>query len=311
MSSAGAGSESGREVSRPTLSRWTVLVVAVVVLAVSVGVLAALWSWVNSLAFTDMDKKVSALLDTVKVAASLAVGGGGLFALYLAARRQRTQELELAQRERVHAHTELVAERNHQHAERVADDVRRDAEARRLTELYSKSVEQLGSDKAPVRLGGLYALERLAQENEGQCQVIVNVLCAYLRMTYNLPDADASGAVEHEPRRQELEVRLTAQRLLTAHLRADSSVFWPGMAIDLTGATLVDFVMVKGAFWWASFKGARFVGMTVFGTYGSRNTRRSTTLFSTAPRTSSRRPLTARPASGRRSSTLVSTSAAT
>lgn len=33
------------------------------------------------------------------------------------------------------------------------------ARERRITELYTKAVEQLGSDKAPVRLGGLYALE--------------------------------------------------------------------------------------------------------------------------------------------------------
>ncbi len=40
-----------------------------------------------------------------------------------------------------------------------------DATERRITELYTKPVEQLGNDKAPVRLGGLYALERLAQDN--------------------------------------------------------------------------------------------------------------------------------------------------
>ncbi|MER5621232.1 hypothetical protein ABT061_09335 [Streptosporangium sp. NPDC002544] len=30
------------------------------------------------------------------------------------------------------------------------------------TDRFSKAVEQLGSDQAPVRLGGLYALEQLA-----------------------------------------------------------------------------------------------------------------------------------------------------
>ncbi|HWO58966.1 MAG TPA: hypothetical protein VNO31_02835 [Umezawaea sp.] len=122
----------------------------------------------------------------LKLTASIAVGGGGLFALYLAARRQRTQELELAQREKAQAHTELVAETtrlhaekiqehaaqvaetNRAHAEQVAKDSRMDAAAWRVTELFAKSVEQLGSDKAAVRLGGLYALERLAQDNEDQ-----------------------------------------------------------------------------------------------------------------------------------------------
>jgi hypothetical protein len=50
-----------------------------------------------------------------------------------------------------------------------------------------KSALVAGSDKAPVRLAGLYALERLAQNNEYQRQTIVNVVCAYLRMPYQPP----------------------------------------------------------------------------------------------------------------------------
>lgn len=256
-----AESRSGGVTSRSPLPRWTVPVVAIAVLSVSATALAVLWMWIDGLPFADADKKAAALLDTVKVAASFAVGGGGLFALYLAARRQRTQELELAQRERVQEHAELVADRNHQHAERVADDARHDAAARRVTEQYGKSVEQLGSDKAHVRLGGLYALERLAQGNEDQRQVTMNVLCAYLRMPCKLPDANSA---EHDAQVQELEVRHAAQRVITSHLNVDSTEFWPRMNINLTGATLVDFVMIKGVFRWASFKSATFVGMTLF-----------------------------------------------
>jgi hypothetical protein len=39
-----------------------------------------------------------------------------------------------------------------------------DAGERRITDLYTKAADQLGSDIAPVRLAGLYALERLAQD---------------------------------------------------------------------------------------------------------------------------------------------------
>jgi hypothetical protein len=58
-----------------------------------------------------------------------------------------------------------------------------------VTELYTKAADQLGSDKAPVRLAGLYALERLAQDNPSQRQTIVNVICAYLQMPYTTPEA--------------------------------------------------------------------------------------------------------------------------
>jgi hypothetical protein len=58
----------------------------------------------------------------------------------------------------------LLAFRRQHHSEVATVLGDHDAEERRITELYTKAVEQLGSDKAAVRLGGLYALERLAQD---------------------------------------------------------------------------------------------------------------------------------------------------
>ncbi|WP_031171361.1 hypothetical protein [Streptosporangium roseum] len=54
--------------------------------------------------------------------------------------------------------------------------------------MYTKAAEQLGHAGAAVRLAGLYALERLAQDNPGHRQTIVNVICAYLRMLYTPPE---------------------------------------------------------------------------------------------------------------------------
>ncbi len=230
--------------------------VALVVLVAAGVVLVVLWRWIDSLALANpVDKdRATAQLDAVKVAASIAVGGGGLFALYLGARRQRTQELELDQRER------------------VQDDIRHDSDARRVTELYAKASEQLGSDKAPVRLAGLYAMERLAQDNPGQRQTVVNVLCAYLRMPYALPGeppADDDARARHETQVQEREVRLTAQRILSGHLRpvnddgTPAGTFWPDIDLDLTGATLVDFGLDRCRMRHATFESATFSGKLV------------------------------------------------
>jgi hypothetical protein len=76
--------------ARPPLPRWTVPAVALLVLVVDVVVTVAMWRWVDAALF-DPDKRAAAHLDVLKLSASIAVGGGGLFALYLAARRQRTQ----------------------------------------------------------------------------------------------------------------------------------------------------------------------------------------------------------------------------
>lgn len=50
-----------------------------------------------------------------------------------------------------------------------------------LTERFSRAVDQLGSDKLDVCLGGIYALERIAQESPTDHGPIVEILSAYLR----------------------------------------------------------------------------------------------------------------------------------
>src|SRR5215813_12895945 len=181
---------------------------------------------------------------------------------------------------------------NHQEIATVLRDL--DAAERLITELYAMAVEQLSSDKAPVRFGGLCALERIAQDNPAHRQTIVNIICAYLRVPFS-PTATAS---EWEPEpaegqqelrtegetgadgvdgtwQQEREVRLTAQRILAEHLRDDrardqqttdppSSRFWSNIRLDLTGATLIDFNLINGVVADANFHGAAFAGDALF-----------------------------------------------
>lgn len=155
-------------------------------------------------------------------------------------------------------------------------------------ELYAKAVEQLGHEKAPVRLGALYSLERLAQDKPERRAVIVDVICAYLRMPFSPtapgePDgkvaSDPAKRTEAEARinktddtwRQERQVRLTAQRILAKHLRDDRAIarrltdpaspdYWPDIRLDLSGATLIDFNLEKGLVAEANFGGATFSG---------------------------------------------------
>ncbi|CAL9458652.1 ESX secretion system protein EccC [Actinosynnema sp. ALI-1.44] len=122
-----------------------------------------------------------------------------------------------------------------------------------------------------MRLGGLYALERLAQDNPAHRQTVVNVLCAYLRMPYRVPgppptdDEDQRRHDEHRERTQEREVRVAAQRILTHHLAPqDADRFWDGMALDLTGAHLVDFDFESCRVGPARFERATFVGLARF-----------------------------------------------
>ena len=215
-------------------------------------------------------EQANSRLDAVRTGLAAGAGAGAAVGLMLAFRRQHHQEIAT-----------------------VLTD--RDATERRITELYTKAVEQLGSDKAPVRLGGLYALERLAQDNPEHRQTIINVICAYLRMPFSptapagkpepgaANDREGERDTESEARtdgiddawQQERQVRLTAQRILGDHLRDDRPKdrrstdppglrFWPDIRLDLAGATLIDFNLENGVMAAANFRGATFNGRAWF-----------------------------------------------
>ncbi|MEV4889629.1 pentapeptide repeat-containing protein [Nonomuraea sp. NPDC055795] len=223
------------------------------------------------LATLPVPAQIAARVEALRTALAAAAGVGAGVTLLLAVRRQRHQE---------------VATWHTTH----------DAAERRVTELYTKAAEQLGSDKAPVRLAGLYALERLAQDTPVLRQTIVDVICAYLRMPYTIPAdqeperepgvpraaiggvAKPAPAPKHDPH-EERQVRLTAQRILADHLRyqalptrrwwqprnADPNTrHWADIRLDLTGATLIDLALRDCRIREATFSGATFSGPAGF-----------------------------------------------
>ncbi|MFD3931747.1 pentapeptide repeat-containing protein [Streptomyces sp. NPDC058614] len=145
------------------------------------------------------------------------------------------------------------------------------ADASQLADRYTTAAEQLGHEQAAVRLAGVYALARLADDWEEQRQVCIDVLCAYLRMPYD-PDP---AAPEH--RAGEREVRWTIISVIREHLRApDSPTSWCTYSLDFTGATFdggdfshshfrgtVSFVGATFSSGTVSFVGATFSGNVV------------------------------------------------
>ncbi|GLY92965.1 hypothetical protein Acsp02_02210 [Actinoplanes sp. NBRC 103695] len=219
-------------------------------------------------------------IDAIKYGLGLFAAGGAVAALMLGVRRQQLSE---------HAHRLEVRKQDH---------IEADAADRRVTEIYTKAAEQLGSSDAAVRLAGLYSLERLAQNHADQQQTIVNVICAYLRMPYRMPKAGSrdepatgSGVITELPARiessatftgrdpqQELQVRRAAQRILIAHLctpfpdemhvnaatRVTPKDLWKNIDIDLSGATLVDWYLRGAQVRHANFDEAQFYGRASF-----------------------------------------------
>ena len=130
----------------------------------------------------------------------------------------------------------------------VEGDARR-ADAEQLAQRYTTAADQLGHEKAAVRLAGVYAMARLADDWDEQRQVCLDVLCAYLRMPYE-PD---TASEKH--REGEREVRYTIIRIIRDHLQDPSApTTWCGLDLDFTNAT----------FDGGRFDGAKFTGGRVF-----------------------------------------------
>ena len=50
-----------------------------------------------------------------------------------------------------------------------------------VTDRYTKAIEQLGSDKPDIRVGGIYALERIARDSARDHPTIMEVMSAFIR----------------------------------------------------------------------------------------------------------------------------------
>lgn len=135
-----------------------------------------------------------------------------------------------------------------------ADSLR--ADAVQLAQRYTTAAEQLGHVQPAVRLAGVYAMARLADDWEEQRQSCIDVLCAYLRMsarTHQQVGPDDAG---------ELEVRDTIQRRIAEHLRpSKGAVDWTDHEFDLDNTTLhelaFDSIVCHRRM---SFSGATFTG---------------------------------------------------
>ncbi|WP_410814709.1 pentapeptide repeat-containing protein [Micromonospora sp. 067-2] len=242
-------------------------VVTAVVMVVLLGGFAAMWLLGVWSPITPTVKDPERLrLDRIKTALTVAAGLAAGITLLLTLRRQALSE----------------------RAQRFTEH---DAIEQRITGLYIAAAGQLGSDKAAVRLAGLYALERLGQDTPKLRQTVADVLCAYLRMPYTPPQEVLNRSPQSSPhfvspeeefdpeeqsmRREELQVRLTAQRLLGNHLRADNAEdpeppsFWRGtegerMSLDLVDAVLVDFDLWKCHVDGLDLRGAQLYGSARF-----------------------------------------------
>lgn len=126
-----------------------------------------------------------------------------------------------------------------------------------VTDRYTKAIEQLGSDKIDVRLGGIYALERIALDSPRDHPTIMEVLAAFLR------EHAAAGA--EAPQGSSVIIYLADQGDRPAMSVQEEEKDLPGMPQDVRAAITV--IARRDHYWDSSrnrwqldLEGARLVG---------------------------------------------------
>ncbi|WP_435110640.1 pentapeptide repeat-containing protein [Nocardiopsis synnemataformans] len=234
----------------PVWLGWLIAGAWAVALAAVAAMGTLVWLLLGSPGVEGIDQLSPRALDAIATRSFAVVAGmGGVALLVIAYRRQRTVE-------------------NGEQREGT----------RLFTERFTTASEQLGHERASVRLAGVHALAHLADDapehRDDLVQMVIDVLCAYLRMPYDpapgpLPrNAGRTRREEHYRRELEFaamrEVRHTIIRVIGNRLRADTR--WRGKNYDFTGV-----VFDGGDFTGACFSGgqinfteARFSGDKIF-----------------------------------------------
>lgn len=82
-----------------------------------------------------------------------------------------------------------------------------------VTERYTRAIEQLGSDKLDVRIGGIYALERIARDSTQDHPTVIDVLAAFVRQhsleQWHAPGQAVSSSAMRRVTRPDVQAAIT------------------------------------------------------------------------------------------------------
>ena len=246
--------------------RWRMYLLAVVVAAVVVAILWCVPPWLVEQVTGRLDKpdayRLADLQDAHRRTLAQILGGLGLlYGLYLTWRRVRA------------------------------------VEEGQITERFTRAIEQLGQDEADkmaIRLGGIYALERIAKDSEKDHGPIMEVLTAYVRekaprqqeytpRTDERPPADIQAILTVIGRRETTgkgrrndRLNLSKTHLVGADL-SEAYLSWAYLSwADLRLATLTGAKLNKADFFGTELMGAR--DLTAEQVQSTRNWRDATSL---------------------------------
>ena len=154
---------------------------------------------------------------------------------------------------------------------KVADHQVETSERGLLNERYQKGAEMLGSKILAVRLGGIYALQGLAEEHAEQYHVqIMRLFCAFVRHPTEDKDDTAKSTDVNETSSTKLDrIREDVQAAMTAiGTRSDADIALEkkeGFKPNLNGAILPGTILQEANLTNANLFGANLTDANLFG----------------------------------------------
>ncbi|MEQ9368976.1 MAG: pentapeptide repeat-containing protein [Coleofasciculus chthonoplastes F3-SA18-01] len=212
------------------LRLWLVRLVVGFIALVVLAVLPFLW-WLNVTPiqqqqeildikdfFELRNQAIKSVITSVQILATVFGGIAILFNVYYGAKRAKAFEKNA-----------IAATQNAIAATQNAEI----AEQGQITERFTKAIEQLGSDNISIRLGGIYALERIAKDSERDHWTIMEVLSAFVRENAPLKE-DLGDGNKHQPQK----LRTDIQAALTVIGQRDTEKDPENQKLDLSNADI-------------------------------------------------------------------------
>ena len=104
-------------------------------------------------------------------------------------------------------------------------------ENRLITERFTRSIEQLGNKEETIRIGGIYALERIANDSPRDGWTIMEVLSSFVRGKQSVKGQDLDGL---------LTIRTDSQAALTVINRRQTALESVSQYLDLSLSNLTE-----------------------------------------------------------------------
>ena len=201
------------------------------------------------------------IVESLKVLGLFISGGAVIVNVYFAGRRAEAME-ETAKATNRNAD---AANKNAEAANRNAEAANKNAETanqKQITERFSKAIEQLGSDKPEVILGGIYTLERIARDSEPDQWTIMEVLTAFVRQ--NAPIIEENESQSSEDQEKLLKLRISIRACLTV-IAERKHPDLENKRLDLTKVNISGFNLVQFKLKGFNFTGADLTEANLFG----------------------------------------------